>query len=103
MAKTGYGKRPTGDEDPHADPDFAHLSPRDREIAVFVDHLEEGHAMGYKAIAAEHPMYGQQAVRTSMGRITLAGHLRWAGQGRAGWEPQRDLHVASGAMHAVAS
>ncbi|MGW3120747.1 hypothetical protein ACWDBW_26965 [Streptomyces sp. NPDC001107] len=77
MAKSGYGKRAVGDEDPHADPDFAHLSPRDREIAVFVDHLEEGHAMGYKAIAAEHPHYGQQAVRTSLGRITLAGHLRW--------------------------
>ncbi|MEU2281406.1 hypothetical protein ABZ614_05425 [Streptomyces sp. NPDC013178] len=77
MAKTGYGKRAAADEDPHADADFAHLSPRDREIAVFVDHLEEGHAMGYKAIAAEHPRYGQQAVRTSMGRITLAGHLRW--------------------------
>ncbi|WP_051827637.1 hypothetical protein [Streptomyces bicolor] len=77
MAKTGYGKRSPGDEDPYADPDFAHLSPRDREIAVFVDHLDEGHAMGYKAIAAEHPRYGQQAVRTSMGRITLAGHLRW--------------------------
>ncbi|ANS66862.1 hypothetical protein SLINC_4638 [Streptomyces lincolnensis] len=77
MAKTGYGKRLTGDEDPHADADFAHLSPRDREIAVFVDHLDEGHAMGYKAIAAVHPRYGQQAVRTSLGRITLAGHLRW--------------------------
>ncbi|WP_354431015.1 hypothetical protein [Streptomyces sp. FZ201] len=77
MAKTGYGKRFAGDEDPHADPDFAHLSPRDREIAVFVDHLEEGHAMGYKAIAAGHPRYGQQAVRTSLGRITAAGHLRW--------------------------
>ncbi|MFJ3667664.1 hypothetical protein ACIPSE_14555 [Streptomyces sp. NPDC090106] len=77
MAKTGYGKRPAGDEDPHAETDFAHLSPREREIAVFVDHLEEGHAMGYKAIAAAHPMYGQQAVRSAMGRITLAGHLRW--------------------------
>jgi hypothetical protein len=77
MATTGYGKRPVGDEDPHADADFAHLSPRDREIAVFVDHLQEGHAMGYKAIAAAHPLYGQQAVRTSLGRITLAGHLRW--------------------------
>ncbi|MFG3289668.1 hypothetical protein ACGF3G_12810 [Streptomyces sp. NPDC048179] len=77
MAKTGYGKRLAGDEDPHADPDFAHLSPRDREIAVFVDHLHEGHAMGYKAIAAEHPRYGQQACRTSLRRITLAGHLRW--------------------------
>ncbi|MGC0339045.1 hypothetical protein [Streptomyces sp. SLBN-8D4] len=77
MAKTGYGKRPAGDEHPHADADFAHLSPRDREIAVFVEHLEEGHAMGYKAIAAAHPVYGQQAVRSSLGRITLAGHLRW--------------------------
>ncbi|WP_405818364.1 hypothetical protein OG241_25950 [Streptomyces sp. NBC_01390] len=77
MANTGYGKRATGDEEPHADPDFVHLRPRDREIALFVDHLEDGHAMGYKAIAAEHPCYGQQAVRVSMGRITLAGHLRW--------------------------
>ncbi len=77
MAKTGYGKRSAGDEDPHADPDFAHLSPRDAEIAVFIDHLEDGHAMGHKVIAAEHPRYGQQAVRTSAGRITLAGHLRW--------------------------
>ncbi|WP_063756342.1 hypothetical protein [Streptomyces sp. NRRL S-474] len=76
MAKTGYGKRPAGDEDPHADPDFAHLSPRDREIAVFVDHLEEGHAMGYKAIASVHPRYGQQAVRTSLRSISDAGHSR---------------------------
>ncbi|MEU9731183.1 hypothetical protein [Streptomyces sp. NPDC048002] len=77
MAKTGYGKRSAGDEDPHSDADFAHLNPRDREIAVFVDHLEEGHAMGYKALAAVHPRYGQQAVRTSLSRITVAGHLRW--------------------------
>jgi hypothetical protein len=76
MAKSGYGKRPAGDEDPHADPDFAHLSPRDREIAVFVDHLEEGHAMGYKAIASVHPRYGQQAVRTSLKRLSEAGHSR---------------------------
>ncbi|MGW1807416.1 hypothetical protein [Streptomyces sp. NPDC002078] len=77
MAKTGYGKRSAGDEDPHADADFAHLDGRERELAVFIDHLQDGHAMGYKAIAAEHPQYGQQAVRTSLGRITLAGHLRW--------------------------
>ncbi|WP_432135089.1 hypothetical protein [Streptomyces sp. bgisy154] len=64
-----------GDEDPHADADFAHLRPRDREIAVFIDHLDEGHAMGYKALAAVHPRYGQQAVRTSMQRLTDAGHL----------------------------
>ncbi|MGW4285478.1 hypothetical protein ACWEIK_00860 [Streptomyces sp. NPDC004673] len=76
MAKSGYGKRSAGDEHPHGEPDFAHLSPRDREIAVFVDHLDDGHAMGYKAIAAVHPRYGQQAVRTSLKRVTAAGHLR---------------------------
>ncbi|MFF4799790.1 hypothetical protein ACFY1U_15430 [Streptomyces sp. NPDC001351] len=77
MAKSGYGKRAVGDEDPHADPDFAHLSQRDREIAVFVDHLEDGHAMGYKVIAAEHPRYGQQATRVSLGVLVVVGHLRW--------------------------
>ncbi|WP_430378874.1 hypothetical protein [Streptomyces sp. B1-3] len=76
MAKTGYGKRSAGDEDPHADPDFAHLSPRDREIAVFVDHLEEGHAMGYKAIAAAHPVHGQQFTRGCLKRLSNVGHLR---------------------------
>ena len=77
MAKTGYGKCAAGDEDPHADPDFAHLSPRDRDIAVFVDRLEDGHAMGHKVIAAEHPRYGQQATRVSLGVLVLVGHLRW--------------------------
>jgi hypothetical protein len=76
MAKTGYGKRSAGDEDPHAEADFAHLSPRDRDIAVFIDHLEDGHAMGYKAIAAAHPRYGQQATRVSMKSLTGIGHLR---------------------------
>jgi hypothetical protein len=76
MANPGYGKRPAGDEDPHADADFAHLRPRDRELAVFIDHLDDGHAMGYKAIAAVHPRYGQQAVRTSLRGLDEAGHLR---------------------------
>ncbi|MFJ9244714.1 hypothetical protein [Streptomyces sp. NPDC101776] len=71
MANTGYGKRATGDEDPHADPDFAHLSARDAEFAVFIDHLDNGHAMGHKAIAAEHPRYGQQACRTSLKSLTV--------------------------------
>ncbi|MFF9046524.1 hypothetical protein [Streptomyces parvulus] len=77
MANPGYGKRLAGDENPVAEPDFAHLNPRDAGIAVFVDHLETGHAMGHKVLAAEHPRHGQQAVRTSLGRITQAGHLRW--------------------------
>ncbi|MEG3628547.1 hypothetical protein [Streptomyces poriticola] len=76
MAKTGYGKRSAGDENLHADADFAHLSPRDREIAVFIDHLDDGHAMGYKALAAVHPRYGQQAVRTSLRGLDAAGHVR---------------------------
>ena len=77
MAKTGYGKRSAGDEDPHADPDFAHLHPRDAEIAVFIDHLDNGHSMAQKVLAAEHPRYGQQAFHTALTRITEAGHLRW--------------------------
>ncbi|MGW6060631.1 hypothetical protein [Streptomyces sp. NPDC055189] len=77
MAKTGYGKRPADDVEPHTEADFAHLHPRDADIAVFVDHLEDGAAMGYKDLAAAHPLYGQQAVRTSLGRLTEVGHLRW--------------------------
>jgi hypothetical protein len=53
MAKTGYGKRSAGDEDPHVDAGFAHLDDRERDPAVFIDHLQDGHAMGFKAIAAE--------------------------------------------------
>ncbi|GCB47308.1 hypothetical protein [Streptomyces sp. NL15-2K] len=66
-----------GDEVPHTDPDFAHLLPRDAEVAVFIDHLDDGHAMGHKVLAAEHPRYGQQAMRTSLNHLTEAGHLRW--------------------------
>ncbi|MER6071545.1 hypothetical protein ABT187_22380 [Streptomyces sp. NPDC001817] len=75
MAKTGYGKRSTGDEDPHADADFAHLSGRERELAIFMDRLEDGHAAGYKAIAAVHPVYGQQAVRAAQRHLSRIGHL----------------------------
>lgn len=76
MAKTGYGKRSVGDEDPHADADFAHLRERERDLACYIDHLNDGQAMGYKAIAAHHPRYGQQAVRSSMKLLTDAGHVR---------------------------
>ncbi|MFD6436490.1 hypothetical protein [Streptomyces venezuelae] len=77
MAKSGYGKRRAGDEEPDTEPDFAHLTARDAEIATFIDHLPDGAAIGHKAIAAAHPRYGQQAVRTSLRRLTEAGHLRW--------------------------
>lgn len=77
MAKTGYGKHLADDEGPHSEVDFAHLIPRDAELATFIDHLPDGSAMGHKVIAAEHPRYGQQVVRTSLGRLADAGHLRW--------------------------
>ncbi|MFE6160766.1 hypothetical protein ACFQ7F_17850 [Streptomyces sp. NPDC056486] len=77
LAKTGYGKRLADDEEPHTEADFAHLHPREADIAVFVDHLEDGAAMGYKNLAAAHPQYGQQAIRTSLRRLTEVGHLRW--------------------------
>jgi hypothetical protein len=69
MAGTGYGKRLAGDEDPDAEPDFAHLLPRDAEGAVFIDHLDTGHARGHKVLAAEHPRYGRQVMCTSLTRI----------------------------------
>ncbi|MEV0979737.1 hypothetical protein [Streptomyces sp. NPDC049915] len=66
-----------GDEDPHAEADFAHLGDRERDLALYVDHLEDGRAVGYKVITAEHPRYGQQATRVSLGRLIDAGHLLW--------------------------
>lgn len=77
MAKSGYGKRLADDEEPHSEADFAHLGPREVNLATFIHHLPDGAAMGYKDIAAAHPLYGQQAVRTSLGKLTEAGHLRW--------------------------
>ncbi|WP_343242424.1 MULTISPECIES: hypothetical protein [unclassified Streptomyces] len=66
-----------GDVEPDTEPEFAHLLPRDAEVATFLHHLPNGAAMGYKALAAAHPRYGQQAIRTSLRRLTEAGHLRW--------------------------
>ncbi len=77
MAKSGYGKRCVDDESPYTEADFGHVCQRDGEIGTFLHHLQEGAAMGHKAVASEHPNYGQQAVRTSMGRLSLAGHIRW--------------------------
>ncbi|TGA97430.1 hypothetical protein E2651_31455 [Streptomyces sp. MZ04] len=76
MAKSGYGKRLADDEEPYSEADFTHLCPRDAEIAPLIDCLENGAAMGYKDLAAAHPRYGQQAIRTSLRRLTEAGHLR---------------------------
>ena len=34
MAKSGYGERLADNEEPHSEPDFAHLGPRDAEMKV---------------------------------------------------------------------
>ncbi|MFG2143910.1 hypothetical protein ACGFRG_06870 [Streptomyces sp. NPDC048696] len=76
MANPGYGKRPAGDQDPSVEADFAHLSRRGTHIALFIDALEEGAAMGYKTLAKHHPGHGQQGCRAALKELTRAGHLR---------------------------
>ncbi|MFI8082764.1 hypothetical protein ACIF6L_18455 [Kitasatospora sp. NPDC086009] len=76
MASPGYGKRSApGQNPPHAD-DFAQLPAREAYLARLVDRLPEGAAMDTKTLAREQPHYGQQAVRSALNRLSVAGHLR---------------------------
>ncbi|OCC10243.1 MarR family transcriptional regulator [Streptomyces sp. PTY087I2] len=76
MAKPGYGKRSAPGQQPRTRDDFALLPARERYVAGFVDHLPEGAAMGVKQLAKQLPLYGQQAVSTSLNALSVAGHLR---------------------------
>ncbi|MFH9611572.1 MarR family transcriptional regulator [Streptomyces sp. NPDC017448] len=76
MAKPGYGKRSTPHQRPRARDDFALLPARERYVAGFVDHLPEGAAMSVKQLAKQLPLYGQQAISTSLSALSVAGHLR---------------------------
>ncbi|MEU3069119.1 MarR family transcriptional regulator [Streptomyces sp. NPDC006906] len=76
MAKPGYGKRSAPDQQPRTPDDFALLPPRERYIAGFVDHLPDGAAMNIKQLAKQIPLYGQQAISTSLKALSVAGHLR---------------------------
>ncbi|WP_309239352.1 hypothetical protein [Streptomyces lunaelactis] len=76
MANPGYGKRLAADENPCGEADFAHLPRRAAELASLIDRLPEGSAMGYKVLAATHPVHGQQACRSALRELTDAGHLR---------------------------
>ncbi|MEU5284072.1 MarR family transcriptional regulator [Streptomyces sp. NPDC020755] len=76
MAKPGYGKRSAPDQSPRARNDFALLPTRERYVAGFIDHLPEGAAMSVKTLAKQLPLYGQQAVSTSLTDLSVAGHLR---------------------------
>ncbi|MER7554937.1 MarR family transcriptional regulator, partial [Streptomyces anulatus] len=76
MAKSGYGKRSAPDQRPRARDDFALLPTRERYVAGFVDHLPDGAAMSVKTLAKQLPLYGQQAISTSLNALSVAGHLR---------------------------
>ncbi|WP_030799960.1 hypothetical protein [Streptomyces sp. NRRL F-3273] len=76
MAKPGYGKRNAPDQRPPARDDFALLPARERYVASFIDRLPQGAAMSVKQLAKHLPLYGQQAIGTSLNSLSVAGHLR---------------------------
>ncbi|MFJ5863644.1 MarR family transcriptional regulator [Streptomyces parvus] len=76
MAKPGYGKRSTPDQQPRTRDDFALLPTRERYVAGFVDHLPDGASMSVKQLAKQLPLYGQQAISTALKALSVAGHLR---------------------------
>ncbi|WP_436291618.1 hypothetical protein [Streptomyces californicus] len=76
MAKPGYGKRNAPDQRPPAREDFALLPARERYVAGFIDRLPQAAAMSVKQLAKHLPLYGQQAIGTSLNSLSVAGHLR---------------------------
>ncbi|MEU3715938.1 MarR family transcriptional regulator [Streptomyces californicus] len=76
MAKPGYGKRNAPDQRPPARDDFVLLPARERYVAGFIDRLPQGAAMSVKQLAKHLPLYGQQAIGTSLNSLSVAGHLR---------------------------
>ncbi|MFD6417565.1 hypothetical protein [Streptomyces sp. NPDC060194] len=75
LAKPGYGKQVPFSELDAEQTDFPHLWPRDAAIAAYIDRLPVGADISVKTLAKQLP-YGQCALRTSLNRIQLAGHLR---------------------------
>ncbi|MFF5770028.1 MarR family transcriptional regulator [Streptomyces californicus] len=76
MAKPGYGKRNAPDQRPPTRDDFDLLPARERYVAGFVDRLPQGASMSVKQLAKHLPLYGQQAIGTSLNSLSVAGHLR---------------------------
>ncbi|MFH8882000.1 MarR family transcriptional regulator [Streptomyces californicus] len=89
MAKAGYGKRNAPDQSPPTREDFALLPARERYVAGFIDRLPQGAAMSVKQLAKHLPLYGQQAIATSLNSLSVAGHLRRV---RSRLTPGRDAH-----------
>lgn len=76
MAKPGYGKRTAPGRQSRRAADFGSLPPREAYIASIVDGLPDGAAMDAKTLAKHTPHYGQQAVRSALTNLSVAGHLR---------------------------
>ena len=76
MANPGYGKRSAPDQLPARADTFDHLRAREAYIAGYLDRLPDGAAMDAKTLAKALPLVGQMAVRTSLNRLSEAGHLR---------------------------
>ncbi|MFJ5119981.1 hypothetical protein [Kitasatospora sp. NPDC088548] len=76
MAASGYGKKSAPGQRPRRADDFAHLPGREAYLASLIDRLPEGAAMDTKTLARDQPHYGQQAVRTALNNLSVAGHLR---------------------------
>ncbi|MFI1188809.1 MarR family transcriptional regulator [Streptomyces californicus] len=76
MAKAGYGKRNAPDQRPPTRDDFALLPARERYVAGFIDRLPQGAAISVKQLAKHCPLYGQQAIATSLNSLSVAGHFR---------------------------
>ncbi|MFI1189128.1 MarR family transcriptional regulator [Streptomyces californicus] len=76
MAKAGYGKRNAPDQRPPTREDFALLPARERYVAGFIDRLPDGAAISVKQLAKHCPLYGQQAIATSLNSLSVAGHFR---------------------------
>ncbi|MBP2405240.1 hypothetical protein [Streptomyces syringium] len=89
MAAPGYGKRSAPGEAPRRRDDFTHLPAREASIATHIDRLPDGAAIDTKTLAKELPPYGQQAIRTALNALSVAGHLRRVrepvGDGRTQW------------------
>ncbi|MFE9398407.1 hypothetical protein [Streptomyces flavidovirens] len=76
LANPGYGKRSAPEQLPRRESDFAHLPRREASIAAYIDRLPDGSDISVKMLAKVLPDYGQCAVRTSLRRLSEAGHLR---------------------------
>ncbi|MFE9456409.1 MarR family transcriptional regulator [Streptomyces californicus] len=76
MAKAGYGKRTAPGQSPRSRDDFALLPARERYVAGLIDRLPDGAVISVKQLAKHCPLYGQQAIATSLNSLSVAGHYR---------------------------